>query len=238
LSFGVASLQSTLERWHVHPSLASADSSKFRRFGRRFQRAVGASLFGLLLLWAGPSSSQSNIGFSVSADQALIYPDSIHYLPDEHTTIIPAPGAGSARPAGGQPGPHYFFVAMSNQVSNARDGGAFVLQSSDFRHFVFAPGFGNAQHGTAVFWPAHPAGGSCAYRGVTHFDEQYAAPGSVVQDPTMRPGNLIMIYEAEIHCPTSSKGMGAGWVSIGVTRSTDGGRTWPPPVAQRGFEQN
>src|ERR1700736_3796595 len=62
--------------------------------------------------------------------------------------------------------------------------------------------------------------------------------GSVVQDPTLPPGNLIMIYEAEIHCPPSSKGMGAGWVSIGVTRSADGGRTWPPPVAQKGFEQD
>ncbi|MFI5461409.1 MAG: hypothetical protein ACHRXM_38905, partial [Isosphaerales bacterium] len=141
---------------------------------KRFQRAVCSTLFGLLLLWAGPSSSQPNIVFSVSGDQALIYPASIQYLPDEHTTIIPAAGAASARPAGGQPGLHYFFVAMSNQVGNAHYGDAFVLQSSDFRHFVFPPGFGNAQHGSAVFWPAHPAGGSCAYTGVTHFDEQYA----------------------------------------------------------------
>jgi hypothetical protein len=205
---------------------------------KRFQRAVCSTLFGLLLLWAGPSSSQPNIVFSVSGDQALIYPASIHYLPDEHTTIIPAAGAASARPGGGQPGLHYFFVAMSNQVGNAHYGDAFVLQSSDFQHFIFLPDFGNAQHGGAVFWPAHPAGGGCAYTGVTHFDEQYAAPGSVVQDPTLPPGNLIMIYEAEIHCPPSSKGMGAGWVSIGVARSADGGRTWPPPVAQKGFEQD
>ena len=62
---------------------------------KRFKRAVCSTLFGLLLLWAGASSSQPNIVFSVSGDQALIYPASIHYLPDEHTTIIPA---------GGQPG--------------------------------------------------------------------------------------------------------------------------------------
>jgi hypothetical protein len=204
----------------------------------RFQRAVCFTLFGFLLLWAGSSSSQPNILFSVSGDRALNYPFSIHYLPDEHTTIIPAAGAASARPAGGQPGPHYFFVAMSNQVGNAHYGDAFVLQTFDFQHFFFPPGFGNAQHGRAAFWPAHPAGGSCAYPGVTHFDEQYAAPGSVVQDPTLPPGNLIMIYEAEIHCPPASKGMAAGWVSIGVTRSVNGGRTWPAPIAQKGFEQD
>ena len=33
------------------------------------------------------------------------------------------------------------------------------------------------------------------------FDENFAAPGSVVQDPTLPPGNLIMVYEAENHCP-------------------------------------
>ncbi len=205
---------------------------------KRLQGAVHSALFGLLLLWAGPSTAQSNIVFSVSGDQGLIYPSSIHYLPDEHTTIIPAAGPAAAPLADGQPGLHYFFAAMSNQVGNAHHGDAFVLQSSDFRRFEFSPGFGNAQHGGAVFWPAHPAGGGCDYSGVTHFDEQYAAPGSVVQDPTLSPGNLIMIYEAEIHCPASSKGMAAGWVSIGVARSADGGRTWPPPVAQQGFEQD
>jgi hypothetical protein len=186
-------------------------------------------------LWAGPSSSQPNIDFSVSGDQALSYPGSIRYLPDEHTTIMPA---GGARRANGQPPPYDFFVAMANQVGNVQHGDVFVLQSSDLRHFVFAPGFGNAGHGGAVFWPPHPPGQGCTYAGVTHFDEQYAAPGSVLQDPTLPPGNLIMIYEAEIHCPVSPKGMGAGWVSIGVTRSADGGRTWPPPIAQKGFEND
>jgi hypothetical protein len=201
----------------------------------RFRCPVCSTALTLLLLWVGPSSSQPSIVFSVSGDQALDYPASIHYLPDEHTTIMPA---APARPVNGQPGPHNFFVAMANRVGNVLHGDAFVLQSSDFRHFVLAPAFGNAEHGGAVFWPAHPAGGSCAYGGVTHFDEQYAAPGSVLQDPTLAPGNLIMIYEAEIHCPASAKGMGAGWVSIGVTRSANGGRNWPPPIAQAGAEND
>ena len=67
------------------------------------------------------------------------------------------------------------------------------------------------------------------------------APGessSAGQDPTLPPGNLIMIYEAEIHCPRAPQGMAAGWVSVGVTRSSDGGRTWPVPVARRGMEND
>lgn len=47
-----------------------------------------------------------------------------------------------------------------------------------------------------------------------------------------------MIYEAEIHCPASPAGMGAGWVSIGVARSSDNGKTWPAPVARPGFERD
>ncbi|MBV1704282.1 MAG: hypothetical protein KGI57_09565 [Hyphomicrobiales bacterium] len=199
----------------------------------RFRRAIGFTLLGLWSLWVGPAAAQSAATFSVSGDQALSYPASIQYLPDEHVTVLPAAGPAAARAVDA---PRDFFVAMSNRVGAAHWGDAFVLRSSDFRHFDFAPGFGDARRGHAVFWPAHPAGGSCAHPGVTHFDEQYAAPGSVVQDPTLPPGNLIMVYEAEIHCPQSSKGMAAGWVSIGIARSADGGRSWPPPVAQKGYE--
>jgi hypothetical protein len=61
------------------------------------------------------------------------------------------------------------------------------------------------------------------------FDLNYSAPGSVVQDPTRAPGNLIMIYEAENHCP------GGVWqepfyASVGIARSSDNGKTWPAPA--------
>jgi hypothetical protein len=198
------------------------------------------------------STPQPNIAFAVSNDQPLIYPDSFYWLPDEHTTIMPAAAFQNYLPPPGQPGPHDFFVAMSNCVAPGVElrprqcengkvgklyGGAFVLRSSDFKNFSLTPGFGNANHGRAVFWsPNEP--GKCGYKTVTHFDEQYAAPGSVLQDPTLPPGNLIMIYEAEIHCPPAPQGMAAGWVSVGVTRSADGGRTWPAPVPRRGMENN
>jgi hypothetical protein len=61
------------------------------------------------------------------------------------------------------------------------------------------------------------------------FDLNYASPGSVVQDPTRPAGNLMMIYEAENHCP------GAVWqhdfyATVGFARSSDNGKTWPAPV--------
>ncbi len=201
------------------------------------RRAMSAAVLAVCLIWATPSLSAPDIVFSVSGDEALTYPASIHYLPDEHTTIMSAGEPRLDLPARG-PGPFNFWVAMANMVAGAMHGDAFVLQSWDFRHFGFAPGFGDPRHGGAVFWSPHPGNGDCGYRGVTHFDEQYAAPGSVLQDPTLPPGNLIMIYEAEIHCPAAPQGMAAGWVSIGVARSSDGGRTWPAPVAMPGFERN
>src|SRR5262249_2758962 len=61
------------------------------------------------------------------------------------------------------------------------------------------------------------------------FDLNYAAPGSVVEDPTRPSGNLIMIYEAENHCS------GAVWqhdfyATVGLARSADRGKTWPAPI--------
>ena len=210
-----------------------ADGTKPTRFGR----AVGASLLAAAaLVCAAPADARQVVRFSVSGDQPLSYPASIRYLPDEHTTIFPAIGAAPPRRAGESPGAFVFFVAMANRKGGAQFGDAFALQSRDLRRFAFAPGFGDPKHGGAIFWSPHPGVGNCAYRGVTHFDEQYAAPGSVLRDPTLPPGNFVMIYEAEIHCPAAAKGMAAGWVSIGVARSSDGGRHWPSPVARPGFE--
>jgi hypothetical protein len=64
----------------------------------------------------------------------------------------------------------------------------------------------------------------------TEFDENYAAPGSVLQDPTRSAGHYVMIYEAENHCP------GGTWEfqfynTTGFATSSDYGRTWPAPVA-------
>jgi hypothetical protein len=61
------------------------------------------------------------------------------------------------------------------------------------------------------------------------FDENYTGPGTVVQDPTLPPGNLIMIYEAENHCPGGVNQFDM-YATVGLARSGDNGKTWPPPV--------
>jgi hypothetical protein len=174
------------------------------------------------------NGAPDKITFSVSGDHELHYPASIRGLPDEHVAIMPARG---------KPGAYDFFAAMVNVIGKTWYGWTFVLRTFDLENFFFAPDFGDRNHGQAVFWPPHPFG-DCNYSTVTHFDEQYAAPGSVLQDPTLPPGNLIMIYEAEIHCPPAPKGTVGGWVSVGVARSSDGGRSWPPPVPRPGFEDH
>jgi hypothetical protein len=178
---------------------------------------------------AGPAAHADNsITMSVSNDLAVTIPGSLKYVPDEHISFLPVI----------YPGVYSVIVAGTNQAGRQLFGDTFVLQTRDFLNFTLAPGFGNPDHGQAVFWAPHTFESPCNYAGATHFDEQYAAPGGVVHDPTRGPGHLIMIYEAEIHCPHSSKGATAGWVSVGVARSEDGGRTWPMPVARPGIEND
>ena len=152
-------------------------------------------------------------------DQALHTPSGMTIIPDEHTTIMPV--------ARTDPPSYLFFVATNN---TGFDVGAAALESSDLIHFNAAPGFGNADHGGLVMWS--PSGfQDCHYSGAPVFDQNYAAPGSVVRDPTLPEGNLIMLYEAERHCPG---GGGSApefnyWAAVGLARSSDGGKTWPAP---------
>jgi hypothetical protein len=173
-------------------------------------------------------NTTDRITMSVSNDLVLTLPPTLEYVPDEHISFLPAP----------RPGFYNVIVAGDNQVGGQTYGDTFVLETSDFRKFILAPGYGNADRGRSIFWSPHTPTDLCNYKDVTHFDEQYAAPGGVVRDPTLGPAHLIMFYEAEIHCPHSSQGMAAGWVSVGVARSDDGGRTWPLPVAQPGHEND
>ena len=52
----------------------------------------------------------------------------------------------------------------------------------------------------------------------------------MVQDPTLPPGNLIMIYEAENHCPGGVNQFDY-YATAGLARSPDNGQTWPAPIA-------
>ncbi len=159
----------------------------------------------------GTNSKTSNITFSVGSDIALNYPKNLPVLPDEHTTFIPT-GPGS-----------YLVFAASGVTGDPLGAGVAVLQTSDLVNFTFAQGYTSP-----VMSAALPFKG-CKSSFDPEFDLNYAAPGTVVQDPTLPAGNLIIVYEAENHCP------GAVWqqpfyVTVGIARSSDNGKTWPQPV--------
>jgi hypothetical protein len=149
--------------------------------------------------------------FSVGPDQALVYPGDLPAVPDEHTTFLPIrPGSST-------------YLVFAASMRTGGPAGAVVLQTSDLRTFTYAPNYKSPVMAPPIkFLTCSPAHNS-------EFDENYSAPGSVLQDPTRPAGHLIMIYEAENHCP------GGVWqrhfyATVGLARSTDSGKTWPVPI--------
>jgi hypothetical protein len=62
------------------------------------------------------------------------------------------------------------------------------------------------------------------------FDLHYAAPGSVVKDPTSPAGSLLMVYEGTNACIGNAGGPISGnndYISLAVATSNDYGKTWP-----------
>jgi hypothetical protein len=162
---------------------------------------------------AAAPNALKGITFEVGPDEALIYPSSLVDLPDEHTTFIPRwYGLGG----------YLVFGASRIEGVNTR-AGTVVLETKDLHTFTFAHGYTSP----VMFPPLLFT--ECRGYYDPEFDLNYAAPGTVVQDPTRPPGNLIMIYEAENHCP------GGVWqqpfyATVGLARSSDHGKTWPQPV--------
>src|ERR1035438_2795574 len=94
------------------------------------------------------------------------------------------------------------FTSIRASNSFPQDHGVDGLQSSpervmDLQNFTFATALG---YNSPVL-QSPVAFTSCNPAYDTEFDENYAAPGSVIQDPTLPAGNLFMLYEAENHCP-------------------------------------
>lgn len=146
-------------------------------------------------------------------DTQLSYPSgSLPDLPDEHTTIIPTPD-----------GSYLFFSASS---LTDRIAGAVVLETRDLVNFQFASDRGYADRVMAAPIPFE----TCDPARAGEFDLNYAAPGSVVQDPTRPSGNMIMFYEAENHCPDGTDWQRPFYATVGYARSFDFGQTWPAPV--------
>jgi putative Ig domain-containing protein len=159
--------------------------------------------------------------FAVGPDIALTYPNAVGDanrildLPDEHTSFIPIPGGGA----------NAYLVFGASKLASTATGGAIVLQTSDLQTFSFATGLG---YNRQVFFSPVPID-ACNATYASEFDENYAAPGSVVQDPTLPAGNLIMLYEAENHCP-GGVNQHFFYATTGFARSSDNGKTWPAPI--------
>jgi hypothetical protein len=163
--------------------------------------------------------------FSVEeTDQALTYPDYLVDIPDEHTTLLPQWSWSNLWQG---LGPDSYLLFGSSAITGA-SGGAVVLQTTDLKNFSSAAARGYSEQ--VITAPVAFRNCDPAYD--NEFDENYAAPGSVLQDPTLPPGNLIMIYEAENHCPLGVHNP-SFYATVGFARSSDNGRSWPlPPVNQ------
>jgi len=172
-----------------------------------------------VVLAAQPPAPLQVQSFSVGPDQTLTYPNTAadpNYLvdlPDEHTTFFPP-----------VPGSNAYLVFAASKISGGT-GGAVVLETTDLKTFTFATALG---YNRQVMKPP-TAIDQCNPTYQTEFDGNYAAPGSVVQDPTLPPGNLIMLYEAENHCP-GGVNQQPFYATVGFARSSDNGKTWPSPI--------
>ena len=159
----------------------------------------------LMALISAAGAWAQTISISVGPDQTLNYPSNMTILPDEHTTFFP-PAAGS----------NSYTVFAAGNVGSLK--GTVVLQTTDLTSFTPASGYNSPVMSPPVAFT------SCNPVYDAEFDENYSDPGSVLQDPTRPPGNLMMFYEAENHCP------GGVWqqpfyASMGFARSSDNGVT-------------
>ena len=149
---------------------------------------------------------------TVGAQETLTYPSALTTLPDEHLTFLPEAGSDQVR----------VFAAST---LTGTPGGAVLLYTSGathYRDFKIAPAAP-----TNVMAPP-VAFDKCDGVHDSEFDENYVGPGSVFPDPTGPAGSMIMIYEAENHCPGGTNQF-AYYATVGLARSADGGQTWPPP---------
>jgi len=161
----------------------------------------------------------AGIAFTVGPEMIVAHPPGLDTLADEHTTILP-PGTLDSNS-------EYVFFAAS-RTTQATSTGAVVLQSTPANNawnpLQFAAGYGTKE----VLFSLNPFT-KCNTTFNPTFDFNYAAPGSVLRDPTLPPGNLLMLYEAENHCAGATYGF-PFYVTVGLVRSSDFGKTWPAPV--------
>jgi hypothetical protein len=148
-------------------------------------------------------------------------------LPDEHLTFLPV-AQGLSPPS--WPAEYTAFGASRIGLATAppRDlsGGAVAISATATASgvsFTLLPEAKTVVMSSPMdFTKCEPRSGDN-----TGFDENYVGPGSVLRDPTL-PGGAIMIYEAENHCPGGQYDFNY-YATVGFARAADGGDAWPQP---------
>ncbi|HJT88029.1 MAG TPA: hypothetical protein VJ732_09235, partial [Bryobacteraceae bacterium] len=157
--------------------------------------------------------------------------------PDEHATVF-APGTlGSNQDylfflASAETGHPSIGVGVLSGGSGPNAKGQWVLDLPRADTYGSYPGgFGQ------VFNPSSRgdncpvvADGNPAHQDQT-FDMHYAAPGSIVKDPTAAPGALLMVYEGTNACIGNAGGPILNnvddYITLAIATSLDYGKSWP-----------
>jgi uncharacterized protein (TIGR03437 family) len=155
--------------------------------------------------------------------------------PDEHSTVF-APGElGTNRDylfflasTEGHPG---IGVAVLSGGAGPDKTGKWTLDYPRTDGYgSYSSGFGQVFNAAGPLESCPPvADGNAAHQDPT-FDLNYAAPGSVVKDPTAAAGSVLMVYEGSNACIGSANGARPGngsYISLAIATSLDFGKTWP-----------
>ena len=164
-------------------------------------------------------------------------------ISDEHQSVFP--------PGSLQGNSDYLFFVASRSAIGAPSTGVMVLSGGAgpdrngqwTLDFAKADGYNAFPAGYGQIFVA-PNSGNCptvadgnpAHQDQT-FDLRYAAPGSIVLDPSSGPGNLLMIYEGTNTCLGSTGGPDTGnfYSEVVIATSRDYGHSWPTYRAKTGF---
>jgi uncharacterized protein (TIGR03437 family) len=172
---------------------------------------------------AGVTVNQSNVSVAAAAD--------------EHSTVFAPATLGSNQD-------YLFFLASGIEGNpgigvSVLSGGSGPNQSGQWTlNLPQTDGYGSYTGGFGqVFNPSSKADncpkvadGNPAHQDQT-FDMHYAAPGSIVKDPTAPSGSLLMVYEGTNACIGNAGGQVISntddYISLAIATSLDYGKTWP-----------